>query len=246
VNVERVLLPQGDKLPCGLIRTAGMRYTVHVAFTYYYLGEAAINGPETLVLTHDKYLTMLKLMKCGVPMPRTYLALSEESALNAARRVGVPVILKPVDGSWGRFVSLVKSLEELPTVISNREFTDNPSLRVHLVQEYVDKPGRDIRVTVVGNRAVAAIYRVSNDWRTNTARGGRAVPAQLDPELEDIAVRASLCLGAVYSGVDVVESSRGYLVLEVNGVPEFKNVQRVTGVNVAGEIVEEVLTVVKR
>ncbi|MGC9136601.1 MAG: lysine biosynthesis protein LysX, partial [Caldivirga sp.] len=79
-----------------------------------------------------------------------------------------------------------------------------------------------------------------DDWRTNTARGGSAAPVKIDPELEDISVKASVATGSVYSGVDVVESERGYLVLEVNGVPEFKNVQRVTGVNVAGEIAEEV------
>lgn len=197
-------------------------------------------------MTHDKYLTMLKLMKCGVPMPRSYLALSEESAIYAAREAGHPLIVKPVDGSWGRFVSLAKSPEDLATVIKNRTSTDNPSLRVHLVQEYVNKPGRDIRVTVVGDRAVAAIYRVSQDWRTNTARGGRAEPAYIDAELEEIAVRASQCVGALYSGIDVVESDRGYLVLEVNGVPEFKNVQRVTGVNVAGEIVAKVVEVVRK
>lgn len=120
-------------------------------------------------------------------------------------------------------------------------------MHLYLVQEFINKPNRDIRVTVVGDRAVAAIYRITNgDWRTNTARGGKAEPVKIDPELEDVAVRASKAVGAYYSGVDVVESERGYLVLEVNGVPEFKNVQRVTGVNVAGEIARLVAEFVKK
>jgi [lysine-biosynthesis-protein LysW]--L-2-aminoadipate ligase len=120
-------------------------------------------------------------------------------------------------------------------------------LHIYLVQEYIKKPGRDIRVTVVGDRAVAAIYRISpGDWRTNTARGGRAEPVKIDPELEEVAVKASKAVGAYYSGVDVAESDRGYVVIEVNGVPEFKNVQRVTGVDVAAEIARLTLELAKR
>jgi [lysine-biosynthesis-protein LysW]--L-2-aminoadipate ligase len=115
------------------------------------------------------------------------------------------------------------------------------------VQEYVEKPGRDIRVTVVAGRAVAAIYRYSSsDWRTNTARGGKAEPVKIDGELEEISAKAAEAVGTMYAGVDVVESRDGYKVLEINGVPEFKNVQRVTGVDVAGAIAEAVLEAARR
>lgn len=96
---------------------------------------------------------------------------------------------------------------------------------------------------------MAAIYRyaVGDDWRTNTARGGgKAEAVRIDPELEDISVKATKAIGAYYAGVDVVESDGGYKVLEVNTVPEFKNVQRVTGVNVARRIAELVMGIVKR
>lgn len=245
INAEELIAPEGLGR-VGVIRLAARSRVIPTAFTYEANGGISINTAQSLVLSHDKYLTYLRLREAGVPTPRTYLVFGLEAAKSVARRLSYPVIIKPTDGSWGRFVSLAKSVEDLETVILHRQAMES-DLHIYLVQEYVEKPGRDIRVTVVGERAVAAIYRiVSTDWRTNTARGGRAEPVKIDPELEDIAVKASKAVGTYYSGVDVVESKRGYMVLEVNGVPEFKNVQRVTGVDVAGEIARLVIETVKK
>ncbi|WP_291765679.1 lysine biosynthesis protein LysX [Caldivirga sp. UBA161] len=216
----------------GLIRVAGRDKVLPLSFTYQELGLGSINSFDSLYITHDKFLTLVKLIKAGVPVPKSILLLDNEEEVLS--KLGVPLVIKPTDGSWGRLVALANTIREAGLII--RSYSDN----VLLGQEYVRKPKRDIRVTVVGDRAVAAIYRYSDDWRTNTARGGSAAPVKIDPELEDISVKASRATGSVYSGVDVVESDRGYLILEVNGVPEFKNVQRVTGINVAGEIAEEV------
>ncbi|ABL88454.1 L-2-aminoadipate N-acetyltransferase [Pyrobaculum islandicum DSM 4184] len=245
INAEELIAPEGLGR-VGVIRLAARSRVIPTAFTYEANGGISINTAQSLVLSHDKYLTYLRLREAGVPTPRTYLVFGLEAAKSVARRLSYPVIIKPTDGSWGRFVSLAKSVEDLETVILHRQAMES-DLHIYLVQEYVEKPGRDIRVTVVGERAVAAIYRiVSTDWRTNTARGGRAEPVKIDPELEDIAVKASKAVGTYYSGVDVVESERGYMVLEVNGVPEFKNVQRVTGVDVAGEIARLVIETAKK
>ncbi|MFP3281717.1 MAG: lysine biosynthesis protein LysX [Caldivirga sp.] len=219
----------------GLIRVAGRSRVLPLSFIYQEVGLGSINSFNSLIITHDKFLTLVKLSKAGVPIPRTALLLDYSGDGDAASALlKTPLIIKPTDGSWGRLVALANTVREAELIL--RSYREGPLLS----QEYVKKPKRDIRVTVVGDRAVAAIYRYSDDWRTNTARGGLAVPVKIDPELEDISVKASTTVGATYSGVDVVESERGYLVIEVNGVPEFKNVQRVTGVNVAGEIAEEV------
>lgn len=245
VKAEEVLAPEGFG-SVGVIRLAARSRVIPAAFTYEANGGVSINSAQSLVLSHDKYLTYLRLREYGVPTPRTYLAFGLEAARAAAEKLSYPVIVKPTDGSWGRYVSMVKSAEDLETVVMHRQAMES-DLHIYLVQEYVEKPGRDIRVTVVGDRAVAAIYRIASaDWRTNTARGGRAEPVKIDPELEEVAVRASKAVGTYYSGVDVVETPRGYLVLEVNGVPEFKNVQRVTGVDVAGEIAGLIIDVVRR
>ncbi|AET33992.1 lysine biosynthesis protein LysX [Pyrobaculum ferrireducens] len=245
VNIEEVVAPDGLG-EVGVIRVAARSRVIPTAFTYESRGGVAINSATSLVLSHDKYLTYLSLLKAGVPTPATYLVFGGEAAVAVAEKLNYPVIVKPTDGSWGRFVNLVKSAEDLRSLVLQKWGMDS-HMHLFLVQEYVEKPGRDIRVTVVGDRAVAAIYRISQgDWRTNTARGGRAEPVRIDPELEDVAVRASRAVGTLYSGVDVVESERGYMVLEVNGIPEFKNVQRVTGVNVAGEIAKLVAEVARR
>ncbi len=230
----------------GIIRLAARSRVIPAAYTYEANGGLSINSAQSLVLSHDKYLTYLKLREAGVPTPRSFLVFGLEAARAVAEKLSYPVIVKPTDGSWGRFVSLVKSPEDLETLIAHRQVMES-DMHIYLVQEYINKPSRDIRVTVVGDRAVAAIYRISpGDWRTNTARGGRAEPVKIDPELEEVAVKASRAVGTHYSGVDVAESDKGYVVIEVNGVPEFKNVQRVTGINVAAEIAKLILELAKR
>lgn len=187
----------------------------------------------------DKVWTLSILNRNKIPVPRTAVVFSEEAALSAAERIGYPVVVKPIAGSWGRLVSLARDEEELRTIIEHRMSIPGIDSRAHLIQELVRKPGRDIRVMVVGGEVVAAIYRVCNHWITNTARGGRAEPLKPDDELTDLSLRTAEVLGGEVLGIDVFEDpSRGYLVNEVNGVSEFKNLQRVTGVDVAGKIAE--------
>ncbi len=245
VNAEDLAAPDGLGR-VGLIRVAGRSKVLPLAHTYEALGGISINSAHSLYISHDKYLTYLALRRAGVPTPKTALAFGLEPALKAAEGLGYPVIVKPTDGSWGRLVNLAKSPEDLAAIVAHKRHLE-PSMQEFLVQEYVEKPGRDIRVTVVAGRAVAAIYRIaSTDWRTNTARGGKAEPAPIDPELEEISVKAAEAIGVLYAGIDVVESKEGYKVLEVNGVPEFKNVQRATGVDVAGAIADAVIEAAKR
>ncbi|WP_243669301.1 RimK family alpha-L-glutamate ligase [Vulcanisaeta sp. JCM 16161] len=215
---------------------------------YEAIGGKSINPYASIMIGNNKAITLAILNRLGIPIPNTVIALSSESAVKALGIVGSPAIVKPVHGSWGRFVSLIGSTEDLMLLARHRSSMENPQYETYLIQEFIRKPGRDIRVTVVGDEAVAAIYRyaVNDDWRTNTARGGKAEAVRIDPELEDISVKATKAVGAYYAGVDVVESDGGYKVLEVNTVPEFKNVQRVTGVNVARRIAELVVSIVKR
>ncbi|NPA99803.1 MAG: lysine biosynthesis protein LysX [Crenarchaeota archaeon] len=215
------------------------------------IGLLVVNSFNTIWIGNNKFLSLVKLARAGVPVPRTVLAVNESKAVEAFKMLtdgSSPVVIKPLSGSWGRMVSLVYTNEELRLLVKHRQAMENPYMKIILLQEYVDKPNRDIRVIVVEDRAVAAIYRhaPSCEWRTNTARGGRAEPVRIDRDLEEISVRASKALGAYYAGVDVVESRDGYMVLEVNVVPEFKNVMRVTGINVAGEIVNMLLRLAKR
>ncbi|BDR92329.1 lysine biosynthesis protein LysX [Vulcanisaeta souniana] len=250
VNAEDLVfeIPGINDVGVAFIRTVSQSRTYLLSQMYEAMGGRSINPYLSIAIGNNKAVTLAVLNRVGVPIPNTVITLSSESAIKALGSVGVPAIIKPVHGSWGRLVSLVGSVEDLALLARHRSSMENPQYETYLVQEFIKKPGRDIRVTVVGDEAVAAIYRyaVSNDWRTNTARGGKAEGVRIDPELEDISVRATKAIGAYYAGVDVVESDGGYKILEVNTVPEFKNVQRVTGVNVARRVVELVIDVVKR
>ncbi len=157
-------------------------------------------------------------------------------------------MVKPVSGSWGRMVAVARDEEELRALLDHRSYLPGVDSRVFLIQEFVRKPGRDIRVFVVGGEVCAAIYRVSDDWITNTARGAKAVPVNnIDRELEEVAVKAAEAVGAEVAGVDILEDpGRGYLVSEVNPVPEFKNTVRATGVALHQRIAEYVISVARR
>ncbi len=250
INAEKLTFefPNSNDMGIAFIRTVSQHRTQMLSQLYEAIGGKSINPAMSILIGNNKAVTLAILSRLGVPIPNSVVALSSKIAIRSLDRIGVPAVIKPVHGSWGRLVSLVGSSDDMDLLIRHRNSMENPQYGTYLLQEFVKKPGRDIRVTVVGDRAVAAIYRyvVGDDWRTNTARGGKAEAVRIDPELEDISVKATKAIGAYYAGVDVVESDGGYKVLEVNTVPEFKNVQRVTGVNVARHIAELVLDMARR
>ena len=105
----------------------------------------------------------------------------------------------------------------------------------------MQKPGRDIRAFVVGHEAIAAIYRYSDHWITNTARGGTAPKGAVTPELNDVCVRAARSVGGGVVAIDVLEGAEGLLVNEVNYTMEFRNSIDTTGVNIPAKVVDYVL-----
>lgn len=211
------------------------------------MGVRVVNNSRAIAVAHDKLWTLSLLSSHGIPTPRTIVAFSEEAALEAARRLGYPVVIKPVNGSWGRLVSLADDVETLRVILEHRMYMNNPFMRIHLVQEFVRKPGRDIRVFVVGDEVPVAIYRVSEHWITNTARGGKAVPAPVDEELRELSLKAAKAIGVEVAGLDIFEDPvRGYLVNEVNAVPDFRNTVVVTGYDLAGKILDYLVSIARR
>ncbi len=249
VNAENEVLQINDlRLDgIGFIRTISQTRALISSYIYETLGCISINNFKSMIIGENKLFTLMLLRKYGIPIPETYITFSKEKALELAQKLEKPLIVKPIQGSWGRFVSLINSVEELELLIKHREVMDNPLMKIFMIQEYVKKPDRDLRIIVVNDQVVAGIYRYStNDWRTNTARGGIAKPLKIDLEIEEISVKASKIVGTDYAGVDLIESKDGYKVLEVNVVPEFKNVMKATGVNVAKYIVDMVIDKLKR
>lgn len=176
----------------------------------------------------NKLATLALLRRNGVPVPDTIVLFGnfiDTIVENVKKSMEFPVVVKPIEGSWGKLISLVRDEEELRSILEHKMFISGSYSKVHLVQRFINKPGRDIRLVTLGEEAVCAIYRVNEKhWITNTARGARAVPLKIDSELEDLAVKVAKLVGGEFLGLDIIEDpSRGYLVNEVNAVPEFKN-----------------------
>jgi len=143
-----------------------------------------------------------------------------------------------VIGSWGRLLAKVTDRAAAEALLEHKEVLGGFQHQLFYIQEYVEKPGRDIRVFVVGERAIAAIYRRSAHWITNTARGGQAENCPLTEEVARLSVKAAEAVGGGVVAVDLFESERGLLVNEVNHTMEFKNSVHTTGVDIPGEILK--------
>jgi [lysine-biosynthesis-protein LysW]---L-2-aminoadipate ligase len=208
-------------------------------------GIPTVNTFEVADVCGNKLLTTMRLIRDGVPSPRTRLAFTPESALAAVEELGYPAVLKPLVGSWGRLISKVNDRDAAESILEHKDVLGTYIHSIYYVQEYVPKPGRDIRAFVVGDETIGAIYRYSEHWITNTARGGKATKCEVTPELNDLCVRAAKAVGGGVVAIDVLEAPEGLVVNEVNYTMEFRNSIDTTGVNIPGRVVDYALSVAK-
>jgi [lysine-biosynthesis-protein LysW]--L-2-aminoadipate ligase len=203
-----------------------------------------VSSHQAIATCGDKLLTSAALQMAGVPTPRTVTAFTPEAALAAIEETGYPAVLKPPHGSWGRLLSKVNDREAAEAVLEHKTTLGNFVHSVFYIQEYVDKPGRDIRTFVVGDETVAAIWRRSSHWITNTARGGEATKCPITPEIDHLSRAAARAVGGGILAIDLLETPDGRLLVnEVNHTPEFRNSIGTTGVDLAGRIIEYVVEV---
>ncbi|MGC5033774.1 RimK family alpha-L-glutamate ligase [Micromonospora sp. DT229] len=215
-----------------------------VARTLEAQGSTVFNSATTTEVCGDKWRSTLALRAAGLPVPRTALGLTPEAALDALDAIGYPAVIKPLQGSWGRLVSLVPDRQVAETLLEYVAALPAPQARLVYVQEFVDKPGRDIRVLVVGGRAIAATYRTGSGLRTNVARGAQSLPCPVTEDVAGLATAAAKAVGGDVTGVDLIETRAGdLLVLEVNDRVEFAGLQAALGdtVDVASHIVDLVV-----
>jgi [lysine-biosynthesis-protein LysW]--L-2-aminoadipate ligase len=210
------------------------------------LGVEAISPHRVVATCGDKLLTSAALQEARVPIPRTRVAFTPEAALEAIEGMGYPVVLKPLHGSWGRLLARVNDRDAAEAILEHKTTLGGYVHSVFYIQEYVDKPGRDIRTLVAGDEVVTAIYRRADHWITNTARGGEPLPCPLTPEIASLSRAAARAVGGGIVSVDLLETADGRLLVnEVNHTPEFHGAIQATEANVAGEIVDYVLEVAK-
>jgi [lysine-biosynthesis-protein LysW]--L-2-aminoadipate ligase len=201
-------------------------------------GIKTINTAEVARVCGDKFLTTQALLQHKVPTPRTLLAFTPESALDAIERLGYPVVLKPCVGSWGRLMAKINDRQAAEAILEHKQILGSYHHSIYYIQEHIDKPGRDIRSFVVGTKTIAAIYRSSEHWITNTALGGKASHCPVTPEIDALSRAAATAVGGGMLAVDLLESSQGLLVNEVNYTMEFRNSIDTTGVDIPGTMID--------
>lgn len=209
-------------------------------------GIKTVNTWQIANICGDKSLTTSVLVSSGIPMPRTVIAYSPESALEAIEMLGYPVVLKPAIGSWGRLISKVNDRESAEALIEHKKTLGTYHHSSFYIQKYIAKPGRDIRVLVIGDKIASAIYRKSSHWITNASRGASAEVCNVTPELGELALKSANAVGGGILAVDIMEDNSNYLVIEINYTPEFKLLYETTKVDIAGMMVDYALEVAKK
>jgi [lysine-biosynthesis-protein LysW]---L-2-aminoadipate ligase len=214
--------------------------SIHSTSALEGLGANIVNSLQTATTCGNKLFAHMELQRAGIKTPRAISAFSEESAISSLEALGYPAVIKPTIGSWGRLIAILRDKDAAKAVIEDRMHMF-PLYQIYYFEEFVNRPPRDIRAIVIGDRVVAAIYRYSIDgeWKTNMALGGRAEACPITKELEDVCIKATNAVAGKIVGVDLMESKEhGLMVHEINNTTEFKNTVQVTGVDIAGLMVD--------
>ncbi len=222
----------------------GLHFTACLEF----MDVSVLNKFDVASACGNKMFMTLRLKKHNVPTPKTYFSFSKEAAVENLEKVGYPLVIKPVIGSWGRGVIPVKDRDTVDAIIEIRDITDSPHDRIYYLQEIIKRPPRDIRVITIGDHAVAAMYRRSTGgFKTNIALGASPELCEITNEMEDMAVKASKAMGGGILGIDMMEDEeKGLVVHEVNNTVEFKGLARVAKNNIPKEMVEFALNYVRK
>ena len=206
-------------------------------------GMHVINPTVALLKVHDKYSILTLLAKAGLPVPETFVTESAHWAYRMTRGLK-KTVCKPITGGLGFGVM---KFEDPDLAFNAYKKLEAMGLPLY-IQEYLENPRRDIRAFVVGDRVVASIYRVAlkESWKTNIALGSNPKSLKLPKELKEMTVKATKTLGLVYAGVDILETEKGPVLLEVNGSPSWQGLEEASGVNVAEVLVKHVLNMTRR
>jgi len=197
-----------------------------------------VNDPETAAVCADKARNSLALAEADVPTPATEVTFTKEAAMESIEEFGYPCVLKPVIGSWGRLMAKIDSRDAAEAILEHKETLGHYEHKVFYIQEFVEKPGRDIRVVATDGEPIAAMARSSEHWLTNAARGAETESIEITEEMADLVERASEAVGGGLLGIDLMETGDSYTVHEVNHTVEFKALNEVTGIDVPAAVVD--------
>ena len=217
------------------LSTSRSLYVTRFAEAY---GIPVVNGADTAEVCADKVKNSLALQAAGVPTPHTEVAFTKETALEIVEDFGYPCVLKPVVGSWGRLMAKIDSRDAAEAILEHKETLGHYEHKIFYIQEFVEKPGRDIRVVATDGEPVAAMARSSEHWLTNAAKGATTTEFEVDDEVESLVRDASAAVGGGLLGVDLMETGDSYTVHEVNHTVEFKALNDTTDVDVPAAVID--------
>ena len=222
----------------------GLHFTASLEF----MDVPVLNKFDVANVCGNKMFMTLLLKKNNIPTPKTYFSFSGESAAENLEKVGYPLVIKPVIGSWGRGVMPIKDKDTMDAVLEIRNITDSPHDRIYYLQELIKRPPRDIRVITVGDEPIVAMYRKSSGgFKTNIALGAEPELCEITKEMEDMATKASKAMGGGILGIDMMEDEqRGLVVHEVNNTVEFRGLAKVAKRNIPKEMIEFALNYVRK
>jgi len=224
-----------DLLVDRCLATSRSLYATRFAEAY---GVPAVNDAATARVCANKVETSLALAAAGVPTPATEVAFTVESALAAVESFGYPCVLKPVVGSWGRLMAKIDSRTAAEAIFEHKATLGHYEHKVFYLQEYVDKPGRDIRVLAADGEPIAGMTRSGEHWLTNAAQGAETAAFELDDRARELVRAASDAVGGGLLGVDLMETDEGYTVHELNHTVEFKALNEAADADVPARVVD--------
>ena len=202
------------------------------------MGVIVMNSSDGITRSRDKLIACQMMSSGNIPVPITAQVVSWEDTNRAISRVGgTPCVVKATEGTHGAAVFLAKTDQHARQLVYQMLERDMRPL----VQEYIEEShGKDIRALVVGGKVVACMRRRANgdEFRSNFHLGGNVEKVTIDPDYEKIAIKAARILGLEIAGVDLLESDRGALVLEVNSSPGLEGIEKASEVNVAAAVSE--------
>ena len=215
---------------------------LHAIMLFENMGLKCFNSAKVALTCGDKLLTSIALSAHKVPQPAVSIAFTQDSAIKAIEAMGYPVVIKPAVGSWGRLIAKINDRDAAEALLEHKTILGSYHHAIFYIQKYIPKKGRDIRSFVVGDQCIAAIYRTSDHWITNTARGGIPSNCPVTEEIAAISRQAAQAVGGGILAIDIFETDQGLLVNEVNYTMEFKNSIAPTGVNIPAKIAEYVIS----
>ncbi|GIW66386.1 MAG: alpha-aminoadipate--LysW ligase LysX [Candidatus Parcubacteria bacterium] len=202
-------------------------------------GLRVINSSQVNHICSNKFLTSLFLIKNNLPTVPFLVFFNEELIDQVVNILNdYPLVLKPVYGSWGRLLAKINDKDAFEGIIEHKKYLSAPYHNIFYTTKYIEKPNRDIRVTIIGEKIICAVYRENFHWISNTARGGKIRLCQIDKDLENLCQKLIQKLPNGIYGVDVFEFNNGYLINELNHTVEFKNIQKITGISISDEIIK--------